>query len=74
MDAILERFVGKAAILLVENEQELKIPKEELVNAKLGDAFVLQILPAAEAKLAKEELARELLNQLLGDVQYTEPI
>ena len=64
--ATLDHFEGKQAVLVMENGQKLLILKEELGAAAEGASFVVQILPEPEAVLAKEELARELLNQILN--------
>lgn len=65
--AILDRFEGKKAVLILENNQELVLLKEDLGKAKEGDVFSLQILPEKEATLKREQLARTLLNQILND-------
>lgn len=65
--AILDRFEGKYAVLVLENAQEITLLKEELGKCREGDVFSLQILPEKEATVKKEELARSLLNQILND-------
>ena len=66
--ATLDRIEGKQAVLVLENGQELLILKEELGDdLKEGDVYTIQILPEKEATLAKEALARTLLNQILND-------
>jgi len=53
-------------VLTLDDGQTLQIPREELApTAEPGTAFVLQVLPADEAALEKDELARTLLNQIL---------
>ncbi|MEI8004448.1 MAG: hypothetical protein WCG94_08920 [Methanothrix sp.] len=57
---------GKA-ILELSGGQLIKIAKEELEPIPaLGTAYVLQIMPAAEAELGQSELAERLLDQLLN--------
>ena len=65
--ATVDRFEGKQAVLKLENDQELRLLREDLEPAELGAAFQVQILPEAEAKLSQEELARTILNQILQD-------
>ena len=66
--AVLERFEGKVAILVLENGQELRILKADLAeSATKGSPFVVQIAPEEEANLEREALARTLLNQILAD-------
>jgi hypothetical protein len=65
--ATLEQIEGKNAILGLENGDKIKILREELSpSLEIGEKFVLQILPEAEAALEKEDLARVLLEQLLN--------
>ena len=65
-NATLERYQGKQAVLKLENGDELHIPREELApTAEINQNFVIQILPADEAKLEQDALARVLLNQIL---------
>ena len=71
--ATLERFEGKQAILQLENGQQLSLSKEELGTVVQGEKFVIQIMPANEAKIAQDELARVLLNQILHDPSETNP-
>ena len=62
------RYEGKLAVFQAEDGQELAFPREDTGPAlSSGDPFVLQLLPAAEALLDQQELARTLLNQLLDD-------
>lgn len=65
--AVIQRIEGKKAVLLIENDQEISVFKDELSNAEVGQSFVIEILPEAEATMKKDELARELLNQLMSD-------
>ncbi len=64
--ATVDRLEGKQVVLVLENKQELVIAKDELGDiARPGDAFAVHILPADEAALNQEDLARSILNQLL---------
>ena len=65
--ATIDKIEGKQATLLLENGQELYILKEELGAAAVGDQYVIQILPEAEAALQRDDLAKTLLNQILSD-------
>ena len=72
--ATLEKFEGKQAILTLENGQSLAILKEELGrDIKEGDSFTIQITTTTESELDKEELARCLLNQILGENEKKTP-
>jgi len=65
-NATLERFQGKQAILRLENGAELAILREDLEpTGEIGREYTVQILPADEAKLEQDALARLLLNQIL---------
>lgn len=55
--------------LELEDGQVLTLPLRELQpRPQVGDAYVLTLLPEAEAALATDDLARTLLSQLIIDV------
>lgn len=66
--ATLNRLEGSNAVLVLEDGQELRVPREDLQPLpELGAGFTVQILPADEAELSADDLAKRLLNQLLDD-------
>ena len=66
--ASIEKVNGKQVVLALESGERLTVGREELEpTVEVGTAFVVQILPAAEAALDQQALARTLLNQILAD-------
>lgn len=60
---------GNTVLIALEDEQIIKVSLQMLTPApQVGDAYDLHLLPAAEAALVTEELARTMLNQLVADV------
>lgn len=66
-NAVLKKIEGKQAIFALENGEEFRILKEELHNPQENQAYVVQILPQAEAVLERDALAKTLLNQILNE-------
>ena len=64
LHATLARFEGRKSVLVLDDGQELRFSREELGGTQ-GEEFVLEALPATEAALRREDLARTLLNQIL---------
>jgi hypothetical protein len=64
LHATLARFEGRKAVLRLEDGQELTLSREDAAG-EVGEEYVLQAMPAAEAALGQEEFARTLLNQIL---------
>ena len=64
LHATLVRFEGRKAVLALDDGQELRFSRDELGGVQ-GEEFVLEALPAGEAALKRDDLARALLNQIL---------
>lgn len=56
--------------LELEDGQMLSVPVEA-GQPEVGESYVVTVMPDTEAKLERDELARTLLNQLIGDVPTT---
>ena len=68
LSATLIKVEHGMAVLSLGDGQELKVPKEQLQPLpEIGSPMSLKISPESEANLDKNELAKTILNQLLGD-------
>jgi hypothetical protein len=66
--ATLSRVEHGMAVLALSDNQELRIPKEQLQPLPaVGSEMTIKVAPSTEAMLEKEALAKTLLNQLLGN-------
>lgn len=71
--ATVDRIEGGKAILLIEEEPKIKLPSQEIVwpqqelppNIGEGEAVIIAIMKQVDATLAKEEMARKMLDALL---------
>lgn len=74
IEAIIDRIEGNKAILEIANDPKNKLSRQELIwprhclppNVQEGDVVSLGLLKKADATKEKEELAQELLNNLLS--------
>lgn len=67
----LDRVERGNAVILLEDGQELLVPKELLQPLpEIGAAVSVKVLPAAEAEQERTELAATLLNQVLGNHEH----
>jgi hypothetical protein len=65
--AIVDRFEGDSAVLIIES-QSLNIPKNLITeNVKEGDVVYITVTNDEEETKGQEELARSLLNEVLGE-------
>jgi hypothetical protein len=64
--ASLDRFEGKHAVLVLDDNQEITVMKDELSKSSTnGDRFSIQIIPLHESELSAADFSRTILNQLL---------
>ena len=64
--ASINRFEGKRAILTLDDGQTLAVDRADITpSTEVGDQLSVMIRPVADAQLAKEDLARTLLNEIL---------
>lgn len=65
--ATVDRFEGDFAILAIEDGQKLNWPKNKLPkNVKEGSIVWLSLSSDEEATKNQRELAKEILNEILG--------
>ena len=63
----IDRLEGEKAVLLTEDGQSIIWPKNKLsAGSKEGMIFNFNILNDTETKKNKEELAKEILNEILN--------
>jgi hypothetical protein len=68
LTAELKSIEHGVAIFTLADGQELRVSKEDIQPLpEVGAAFNLTIVPAEEAALEQEKLAKTLLNQILGN-------
>jgi hypothetical protein len=66
--AELQRIESGSAIFVLDDGQEVRIPKQDIEPASaIGTRYVFQVLPEAEAHLEQEALAKTLLNQIMSN-------
>ncbi len=62
----VNRFEGEYGVISLE-DKTVNIPKEFLANFQEGDELTLVILNKEESVASQEELARNLLNEVLKE-------
>lgn len=65
----LVRLDGRLAVLksLETDQPELRIGRQHLPKGSgVGDAFIIEVIPAAEAALHRDVVARKLLEDILN--------
>lgn len=66
LELTIDRFEGEKAILKSEDNETVVWPKNKLPkDAKEGSILALTITDQAEAKNNKEDLAKDILNEIL---------
>lgn len=67
LPAVLDRFEGDKAVIRFDDGQTLVLPKADLFNQyKEGDALYFLVSPDQNLTLAREKLAKALLDDLLN--------
>lgn len=68
MQATIDRFEGKTAVLRFSNGQELLVPIEELPkDAREGAILFVLISDSSNEEEAREKLAKSILNEILNN-------
>lgn len=70
--ATVKSIEGRKVLLELENNDFLKLDKDDMVGLSIGDELQVQIMTANEAGMEKDDLAKSLLNQLLQGVEDNE--
>lgn len=63
--ATVNSLQGKRVIVQMDDGQNLELSSEDGGKYQLNDQLVISIMPAEEAQLDQQALAREIINQLL---------
>lgn len=63
--AVIKSIEGRRVVFCLENDQYFTVEKEDLYKPAPGQEYVIEIIPVKEAELKKDELAKEIVNQLL---------
>ena len=66
----IDRFEGGKVVIKVENDQDIVIPKSYIEEAfKEGDSINVTFLTNDQATQDKENLAKDILNQIIKGSQ-----
>ena len=65
MKVIIDRFEGDYAVVEIDKEKFVKLPKELVPNAKEGDVIIIRV--DHEETNKRKEHVKDLMNQLFED-------
>lgn len=69
LNGIIERLEESSAVIILENNQKIVWPKNKIPQSilKEGQAIKISILSDQKSMEKQEQLAKDLLNELLAD-------